>query len=45
MKKLESYRTRLLEEQKKMRELDAIRPKITEDLEEMVGTFKKLDFD
>ena len=44
-RKLESYQKRLLDEQQKMRKLDPLRPKSENELQEMVGTFKKLDLD
>ena len=44
MKKVESYRDRLIEENKKMRELDPLRP-IKEDPHDMIGTFKALNVD
>ena len=43
-KKVESYRERLLEEERKMKKLDPLRPK-TDDDDEMMGTFRQLNVD
>lgn len=46
-KKVESYRGRLLEEERKMRELDHLRPQTDDDDDddEMAGTFRRLNVD
>lgn len=43
-RKVESYRPRFLEEEKKLRALDELRPKIEDD-DAMIGTFRKLSVD
>lgn len=42
---MEGYSNRLIEENDKMRKLDAIRPKIEDDVDDMAGTFKTLNVD